>query len=62
MGVFVPMTVVWLIQRAANRADESGSKLSKFLSPKPVDKFVDNLPKITLPYCFPSKNINLPKN
>ena len=34
----------------ANHADDSGSNFAKILSPKPVDKFVDNLKKNIMPY------------
>ena len=33
-----------------NHAVDSGSNLAKILSPKPVDKFVDNLKKNIMPY------------
>ena len=34
----------------ANHVDDSGSNFAKILSPKPVDKFVDNLKKNIMPY------------
>ena len=44
-----------------DHAVDSGSNLVKILSPKPVDKFVDNLKKNIMPYCFPTINNSLPK-
>ena len=34
----------------ANHSDDSGSNFTKILSPKPVDKFVDNLKNKIMPY------------
>jgi len=50
------------VDLGANRGHESGQIRVNILSPFPVDKFVDNLPKFLMPYCFIRENINLPNN